>query len=167
MQVVHFPPWTLNIKGRSGTRKISFLSPECAFVYLVQGRAGRTSHLRVPPFRAYKPPRSQGPMPANKPAFSSFPLPMKSFPQISGLQPSKPCWHSSNHPSHCPFSFSSTPTCHQNSHHCRRYLSAPINTHQRCFWAFLATSMACVLAVHDSEHTYRCISSPFLAIFCG
>jgi len=46
----------------------------------------RTVHLRVPRFGAYKPPRSEGPVPADKPGFFLFSLPVKSSPEISELQ---------------------------------------------------------------------------------
>ena len=167
---------------RASMQCVMWCSPSCLHRFITQSQCNNHCsrfwksipdenfhmHLKVPPFGAYKPPRSQGPMPwcqLISQLFLHFPyVPVKSSLQISGLQPSKPCWHSSNHLSCCPSSFSSTPTYHQNSH---RYLSKPINTHQHCFRAFLATSMACVLAVRDSEHTYKCIPSPFFTNFCG
>ena len=42
-------------------------------------------HLRVPRFGAYKPPRSDGPVPVDKPWFLLFPLPTKSSWESSSL----------------------------------------------------------------------------------
>jgi hypothetical protein len=85
-----------NERVRDINKKTNMVTRCAVTLNLGQGAAGYVAvssqkncggiHLRVPRFLAYQPPRPHGPVLADKPGFSQFPLPAESSPEISALQ---------------------------------------------------------------------------------